>query len=902
VSSDETKATVSIPTLTFTPDNAETAQTITVTPKDDSDTKNENIKVTLHTDGIADRVVAISVQDDDTQAIVVSPKDTINLVEGGDSMKLTVRLAFNPGADVTVNIFSSNTAKLNVDQTTLTFTSSNFEIPQLVGLTGQIDDDILDDTAKVTLTASGANSVSVPVSIKDKDVQKILFISSSATGSVLSMNEPAAGGTPRTEMLGVRLAFRPPGPVVVTLTSSDETKLTLSQKTLTFTPADYVVAQFVTMTPLHDVDISNDSVKVTGSSANVPATTELQITIFDNDIENFNAPSMVTVTEPAAAAVAAAMFDLNLALQPGRQIPVLISSGDTGRVLFGNPGDPGTGSTMVYLSNTNAVTVPLIIKHDPDAENDTVILKIEDTSATAQKIPSRNVSVSITDIDKMHFNVTLGTPKDPDDMSRLVVLEQLDPPDPTNPSKGTSATFSVTLSADPVNTVTVNVDPLVSNVVSIDKRTLTFKGGSGDDPENWSKEHVVTVSGIHDVNLLDEFPTIRISGLVAVGATDAFVTVHQKDIDTQTVLLSTQSLTVEEKGAADKKSQTFTVTLAKQPPSSVTLNVTVGAAISGSVSVSAPMGLTFTTGSYNIPLPLVVTALDDENTEIETGDLTVALASQDSKAVTVTTKDPDQQAILITGSDLVTGGNTDCGAAHNAPCLSLNESNQQSSPDSKIIFVRLKYPPHKTDSETINIAATKVDVASSVVFKNTKGVSGESWNVPRAVQVGAKLDADFTDEDGTIVLSSNLATGMSWSAPPQTVFVHVFDKDVDIIVDSVTGTITESGSVTKTFNVSLTDPAAAAFTVDIGISVGDQAHAHVDHTSLTFQPSDGTTSKSFKVTGVVDNNATDDTVTITLSSGSASNVISKIVQVKVTDDVAPVVEGDEESSTDAGAE
>ncbi|HEX3694531.1 MAG TPA: hypothetical protein VH374_03995 [Polyangia bacterium] len=915
--SDPTKADIGATSLTFTPDNAQTAQAFTVTAKDDLDTNNEQITVTLHADAVMnDRVIPVSIKDDDSQALVITPSTGVTLIEGGQAVKLNVRLMFKPSADVSVNIFSSNTAKVSVDQNTLTFSSTNFDTPQGVLLTGLVDDDIVDDSAKVTFTSSGASSVSVPVTVKDKDKQGIVLVAPAASDNSLEMEEPADGAQPRTVMLGVRLAFRPPTPVSVTLLSSDETRLTLSKTTtppsttLVFDDTNFNVAQFIIMTPVHDTDIKNDTVNVTASSPDVTPPAVLKITIFDADTENFTLPAMVTVNEPAVAAVTNATVAVKLALDPGRQVPVLITSGDPSRVLFGTGAGPGTSTTMIYLIDTNPTSVPIIVMNDADAADNTVVLTIDDTTVGASKIPSRTTNVLITDIDKLNYVVKLVSPIDP----------PADPVDPTDPTKNrllvneaganSAATFTVTLSADPVKDVTLTVVPLVSNVINIDKSTLTFVAGTGGGANNWNVAHVVTVSGIHDPNLLDEFPTIRISGL-SNGTADALVTVHQKDIDSQSLVVSETSLVVTDI-AGPNHVRTFNVSLDKQPPSSVTVNIVVPTSLSQSIVVS-PTTLQFTNSNYNMAVPVTVTGVIDENTDVEADNISVSLPSQAATPVQITTEDHDQQEILISGTGLAKAGCDTNGGDCATLGLGLEENKQAANQGgvarSKSLNVVLLHPPHGGAAmETISVTLsnpTKINEASNLILLTFSSAKNGSlgWNLPQTITIASVADDDVIDEAGDVKLSSqNLKTTDSWSAIDQVINVTVSDKDL-VMID-VKPHVTPAGQLsvnedgTVTMDVKLLNQPPGNFQVDI--SSGDTSHATTDHASLTFSNANFGMVQSFKIAGVTDADGVDNSVTFTLSSATARAGAAVMVPVNVVDTIAAPVDAGTDGGDDSG--
>jgi len=171
-SSDTTAASVSPATLTFTPANYATPQTVTVNGVDDIDTANESVTVTLSAPGaipaIASRTVAVAVTDDDTQAILLTTA-SLNVNEGGNAT-FGVSLLFMPVSTVTVTVSSANPAAATVLPTTLTFTAANFAVSQVVTVVGVLDHNLADESVIVNVSAPGVLATQVAVTVRDDGI------------------------------------------------------------------------------------------------------------------------------------------------------------------------------------------------------------------------------------------------------------------------------------------------------------------------------------------------------------------------------------------------------------------------------------------------------------------------------------------------------------------------------------------------------------------------------------------------------------------------------------------------------------------------------------------------------------------------------------------------------------
>ncbi len=153
-----TAVTLDKTTLTFTTDNWDTAQTVTVSATQNAATA----KVTLaHTVAGADygsvtaepvvvSVVGVAGQQQTIQVGVSSSTQTLTVPEGGAN-SYTLVLGSRPTGDVAVGVTLPTGTDLTLDKTTLTFTSTNWDTAQTVTVTAAEDDDGVTD-AGVTLT------------------------------------------------------------------------------------------------------------------------------------------------------------------------------------------------------------------------------------------------------------------------------------------------------------------------------------------------------------------------------------------------------------------------------------------------------------------------------------------------------------------------------------------------------------------------------------------------------------------------------------------------------------------------------------------------------------------------------------------------------------------------------
>ena len=172
-SSDNGDVAVSPETVTFTPGNWNTAQTVTVTAASDDDGSDETATLSHAVSGYGSvtsgGTVRVTVTDDDMPGVTIRP-ESLDLSEG-ESAVYTVVLRSRPAGSVSVAPSSDN-GDVAVSPETVTFTPGNWDTAQTVTVTAARDDDGSDETATLSHAVSGYGSVtsggSVRVAVADR--------------------------------------------------------------------------------------------------------------------------------------------------------------------------------------------------------------------------------------------------------------------------------------------------------------------------------------------------------------------------------------------------------------------------------------------------------------------------------------------------------------------------------------------------------------------------------------------------------------------------------------------------------------------------------------------------------------------------------------------------------------
>jgi Bacterial Ig domain/Bacterial cadherin-like domain len=128
--------TTTIPTQITIPDGNSTGQ-VTITVNDDflvEGTETATLTISNPSTGIALGTTnqSVTITDNDTAGITVTPTTGLKTTEAGGTATFTVQLNTQPTADVNIPLTSSNTAEGKVDQSSLTFTNANWNTPQTV--------------------------------------------------------------------------------------------------------------------------------------------------------------------------------------------------------------------------------------------------------------------------------------------------------------------------------------------------------------------------------------------------------------------------------------------------------------------------------------------------------------------------------------------------------------------------------------------------------------------------------------------------------------------------------------------------------------------------------------------------------------------------------------------------
>ena len=152
-------ASFSPSSITFTNDNYNTAQNVTLSIADNNVEEGTTFGSTVvwsvyRTTG----TFAYNIVDNDTAAITLS-KTTTSVSESGTTDSFTVVLTTDPATDVDISVVSADTGEATVSTSELAFTTNNWNTPQTVTVTGVNDGGVDGDiTHNITLAVIDGQS------------------------------------------------------------------------------------------------------------------------------------------------------------------------------------------------------------------------------------------------------------------------------------------------------------------------------------------------------------------------------------------------------------------------------------------------------------------------------------------------------------------------------------------------------------------------------------------------------------------------------------------------------------------------------------------------------------------------------------------------------------------------
>ena len=766
--------------------------------------------------GLSATAVALTNTDNDAVGFTIAPT-AVTTSEDLATGTFTVMLNSRPTQDVTLPLSSSDPTEGTVAPASLLFTTTNWNVPQPVTVTG-VNDDLADGTQTflvVTDTAQSADPLYVidPIDVTVQNTDNDVF---GVTVGVPTV-QPGEDGT--VGRFTVVLTSMPTSSVVIPVVSADATEGVVQSATLTFTAADWNVPQEVLVTGVDD-QIVDGPVQFTVSLGNIVSSDanykdfdpqDVLMVNADNDAASINvAPTNLLVTTEAGGT---AEFVITMNAKPTTNVDIAVASNNL------NEGTVSTPTVTFTSANWNTPqTVTVTGVDDPVADGNVAytITTADSVSADAafNGLTLPDVSVTNNDNDSPGYTVT--------------------PLIGTTTEAGGTAQFSVVLNTKPTQTVNVGVTSSDVTEGRVDLASLAFTDTT------WNVPQMVTVTGQDDA---EDDGDIAFNIVTTVTTTDAdYTALNPRDVamtntddDTAGVSLSaTTGLITREEGTT---TDTFTVVLNSMPTQPVDITLTTSDPAEGSV---LPAALRFEAATWNIPQVVTVTGVDER---IDDGDkvysiITSATASTDAKYLALVVAD-----VTVTNID-----NDVLGIVVSKTVVATSEPNVADT-----FTVVLSSMP--TSQVVIPLSVT--DATEALLSTVSLTFLPAAWNVPQQVTV---TGVDDSIDDGPIAYLIKFAATQSTDANYNNVILTDItgsnddDETARVVLTALPPLITtEAGGTTgNSIRIALGSQPTADVVVAVDLANADTTEGLFAPNPMTFTAANWNVEQTLTVTGVDD--------------------------------------------------
>lgn len=402
------RLSISSSSLTFTPSNWNTDQTVTFTAIDDHIANADlNFSITINSSSGDSRfndiknTVQVKIKDNDDVGIIYD--DSSIILNEGQSVVRTFKLKSQPLADVILNISSDHNDKLTISSKQLIFTSSNWNINQSVIFTA-IDDNIAsgDLSFNIKIKSSSTDVLynnipenAIQITIKDDDLAGIIYDSTSAI-----LNE----GQYITRTF--KLKSQPTSDVTLNISSNNSSRISISKSSLTFTASNWDTEQSVKFTSIDNIIADGDvtvSVTIKSMSSDINynnLSSGFAITVKDNDTSGI-------IADTTSATINEGQYitrSFKLKSQPTSNVILNISSNDTNSRLSISK------SSLVFTeSNWNIEQSVVFTAIDNNIKDDDVDVLVTIKSSSTDLSYHNLTSVFMITIKDDDINNKIGT-------------------------------------------------------------------------------------------------------------------------------------------------------------------------------------------------------------------------------------------------------------------------------------------------------------------------------------------------------------------------------------------------------------------------------------------------------------------------------------------------------------
>ena len=197
------------------------------------------------------------------QAGVILSTNNLTIQEGGASTEYSIRLATQPTSDVYIQVAAP---ELLISPRTLVFSSTNWDIPQIVNV-DVADDFVARDVKSFTISHQVTSGDAIYHGLVASQVVATVIDNDHAGVTILAPSYLRTSESGDTVVLSAVLNSQPSSNVSFLIVSTDVSEGVLDKFQLTFTPANWNVPQVLTVTGVDDAIDDGDVVYQVLSSA-----------------------------------------------------------------------------------------------------------------------------------------------------------------------------------------------------------------------------------------------------------------------------------------------------------------------------------------------------------------------------------------------------------------------------------------------------------------------------------------------------------------------------------------------------------------------------------------------------------------------------------------------------------
>ena len=846
VSSDTNQLIVSTSSMTFTPSNWNVPQVGTLTTVDNlfaDGAQSSNFTVRIN-DPLSDDcfnnptplpTYAIQIADDEIAAYTLSTVSGSLTEDDSQTASVSVVLLASPMADVIVDIESLDLTEITLGQASLTFTSLNWNTPQIINLSS-VDELIVDGSQIVSITASiNAISHSGFTSLASQTVIAINTDNDIPGYSIGTVSGTLTEGDIQTATVSIVLLAAPLSDVIFDITINPTDEIVTSLTSITFTPDNWNVDQTITILNFDDLIldgtiISSITFSVNGSSNSsftVLASQILAVPNLDNERPGFTLSTLNGgfLQEGSSNTVS---FTVVLDIKPNAGDIVILDffSLDLTEVLV----DPTLTLAVFTEANWDIPQTVILNSVDDFILDGTISSNINVvvnplSPAAFSSLATQTISIENLDDDVAGFQLS----------ALNGILTEASP---------SAASFEVILTVKPLTNVQIN---LVSN-------DLTEVGVSATSfltftPETWNVSQTVTLNQVDDF-IIDGDQISSITASIDSGSDNGFLALSPQNVNVTTLdndLAGITVVVIDNLSSESGDTAQFTIQLDIIPTANVTVDIGTSNA---SEAVPRVSQVTFTPSNWNFPQTIIIDGIDD-SPPISDGTQIVNIST--FNVISTDTNFNDLTDIEV--ADVVIS-NQD----NDAPgvVLSVLDNNFFTTESGSIVTVQFELLAKPSGNEDVVVPLSiSNNIDEITLSSNSITITAINWNNPSANQITLTGIDDFI-VDGT--QSVNLITGDPSSAEASynsligsdvaDLTIYNLDNDSATLIITQPEAVSENGSNTS-FTVALSS--FVSTNTIFQLIVNDPSELSVLFSELIFTPDNWNIPQSVVVLGSDDN-------------------------------------------------